>query len=163
MANENVQGLTLRVTLQGSVSGSNGTRLPIDYTYEQVFGDGTGNNQIGAVWQKLARSLNNTSEIHDLDGIADFQGATMSDNNAVKFILARLIGTTTGHTLKMGGDDFIGPLVDTSDLVATGPDGIILIVNPRDGWGITASTCDGLKFATNANETYDVIIGLDNT
>lgn len=166
MASETINGLRIRVSIEGQVTGSDGTRQVVSINEEYNFSDGTGSSQIGAIFQDLARPLNVTSEVLDLDALADFKGATMTDNNAVKFIYAKNKSTTTGENLKMGGDDFAaagGPLVDTTDKVVVGPSGMILMINNIDGWGITAATKDGLKFEHTGNSTYDLLLGFDNT
>ncbi len=167
MATETVQGLTLRVTVQGSVSKDDGSgmRIPVDFTYEVTFADGTGSNQIGTVYQALASALNVTTETLDLDNLTIF-GVADTGVNSVKFILAHLRDTTAGALLKVGGGDFAastGPVADASDKIVTGPNGLILLVNPIDGWPITASTKDGLAIETTTNTTIDKILGLDNT
>jgi len=167
MASETAS-LTLTVTLRGTVASTSTTApglLPVDYTYEQVFADGTGNNQIGTIYSSLGRALNATNEVLDLDNLT-ILGTAATDANAVKFILARAKSTTASATLTLGGDDFAaasGPLSASADKNVVGPDGLVLLVSPRDGWGITASTKDGLKVALSDNSTYDVIIGLDNS
>lgn len=166
MANETVPGLKLSVTLKGSVASTTtpGLVQQVDYTYEINFTDGTGNNQLGTIYQSLSRALNATNETIDLDNLT-ILGAAQTDPNAVKFILARHRSTTASETMSLGGGDFAaasGPVADATDKVVTGPDGLILIVNPRDGWGITASTKDGLLMALSGNSTYDLIIGADN-
>ena len=161
---ETVQGLRVQVYVTGSVNGAAGDgRMPVDFTYDQTFTDGTAAAQVGYIYQKLARSLAGTNETLDLDGETDFQGVAMSGNNNVKLLLLHNNNTTPGVTLTMGGGDFVGPLVDTSDLGRTGANGLILMVNPTDGWPITASTGDGLKIANSTTGTYDIILAGDNS
>lgn len=165
MANETA-ALTLTVTLQGNVASTTtpGLFQTIDYTYQVVFADGTGSNQLGSIYQHLARPLNTTTETIDLDNLT-ILGAAQTDPNAVKFILLRHKSTTAGELMKVGGGDFAastGPLADTTDKAVTGPGGLILLVNPIDGWGITASTKDGLLMELTGNSTYDIIVGVDN-
>lgn len=160
---ETVLGLTVRVTVVGSIVGDNGVRLPIDFTYEKMLTDGTGTNQIGNVFYKKARSLNNTNETIDLDGTTDFQGASTSTFNAVKLLLFTNNSTTAGDDLTIGGGDFVGPFADASDKIKVGPGGLALIISPVDGYAITATTGDGLLMATDYNGTYDILLGVDNS
>ena len=167
MANENVPGLKLTVTLKGSVASTTtpGLVQQVDYTYEINFTDGTGSNQIGTIYGPATRALNATNETLDLDNLS-ILGSNQTDLTAVKFILAEHVSTTPAETMTMGGGDFAaasGPLVDATDKIATGPRGLILLVNPIDGWGITASTKDGLLMALSGNSSYKTIIGLDNS
>ena len=160
---ETVNGLQIRVSIVGSIAGDNGTRLPIDISYEKFLTDGTGSNQIGNVYYKDNRALNNTNETIDLDGTTDFQGASTSTFNSVKLMFFRNNSTTSGDDLTIGGGDFVGPFADASDKNIIGADGIMLIVNPIAGYAITASTGDGLLVATDYNGTYDVLLGVDNS
>lgn len=160
--------LSITVTIKGSVVSTSTTApglVPIDYTYQVDFSDGTGNNQLGTVYQSLGRALNATSETLDMDGLS-ILGVSNTDANAVKFIMARHKSTTASELMKMGGGDFAastGPLADSTDKIVTGPDGLILLINPRDGWSITATSKDGLLMELTGNSTYDTIIGLDNS
>lgn len=167
MASENVPGLKLTVTMKGSVASTTtpGLVQQVDYTYEINFTDGTGSNQIGTIYQHLAKPLNATTETIDLDSLP-ILGATQTDPTAVKALLLRHRSTTSGELMKAGGGDFAastGPVADATDKIVTGPNGLILIVNPIDGWGITASTKDGLLVELTGNSSYDVIALLDNT
>lgn len=166
MASETINGLVIKVQIYGSVIGTDGVKQDVNILKEFNISEGTGINQIGAVYQDLTRGLNATTETLDLDGLTDFKGATMSDNNNVKFLYMFHNSSTPAAVLKVGGGDFAGaagPLVDATDKMAIGPQGLILMVNPIDGWGITASTKDGLLVETTTNTTYDTLIGFDNT
>lgn len=166
MASETVGGLTLTVTLRGYVTGNDGVRMLVDKSYEMTFSDGTGNNQVQWLWQDDGRPLNATNETLDLDGLTDFKGAVMSDNTSVKVIWAEHKSTTAAEVMKLGGGDFAaadGPVADATDKIATGPRGLILLVNPLDGWGITATTKDGLRMELTGNSTYDLVMAGDNT
>jgi hypothetical protein len=159
---ETVNNLTIRVTITGSVAGDNGVRQPIDETYEKVFTDGTGTNQIGNVLWKDNRSLAATNETHDLDGMTDFQGASTSTFNNIKFMFFRNNSSTSAEVLTVGGGDFSTPFNAAADKVKIGPQGIFLLVSPIDGYGITASTGDGLLVAHSGTSTYDMLLGADN-
>jgi hypothetical protein len=159
---DTVNNLTIRVTITGSVAGDNGVRQPIDITYEKVFTDGTGTNQIGNVYYKDNRPLNATNETLDLDGLTDFQGVSTSTWNNVKWMFFQNNSTTTAEVLTIGGGDFSTPFNAAADKVKIGPAGIFLLVSPIDGYGITASTGDGLLVAHSGNSTYDVALGVDN-
>jgi len=159
---ETVNGLTIKVSITGSIAGDNGSRLAVDITKVYAFQDGTGSTQIGNMLYKPDRALNNTSETLDLDGLTDFQGASTSTFNNVKFQYYENNSTTAAQNLTIGGGDFSGMFADPSDKLVIGPGGIALIVSPIDGYPITATTGDGLLIATNANMTYDLLLGVDN-
>lgn len=163
MANETLDGLTIFVSVKGKVRGSDGAYKVVNFEKTYRFADGTGEDQIGAVWEDEVRALNNTNETLDLDALSDFKGATMSDNNRVKVALVENLSETAAQTLTIGGGDWVGPFVDASDKLVVGPRGLVLIVSPLDGYGITASTGDGLLVASNANLSYRALLGFDNT
>ena len=159
---ETVNGLKITITITGSIVGNNRTAVPIDITKEYVFSDGTSANQIGNILYYDARPLNNTNETLDLDGLTDFQGASTSTFNNVKFGYWENNSTTTAEVLTIGGGDFSTPFADPTDKIKIGPNGVLLLISPIDGYAITASTGDGLLVATNYNGTYDMLLGVDN-
>jgi hypothetical protein len=169
MSSETVNSLVVRVTVQGTVVSSNGAQQNVDYTYEQVFQDGTGNNQvqwISAQYGSGARPLNATNETIDLDGVTDQFGVSGSDRVGLKLLLARFRDTTASATMSVGGGDFAGstgPLLDSTDVVRTGPDGLFLWISPRDSATIASTADDGLKVALSTNSSYDLILAGDNT
>jgi len=162
---ETVLGLTVKVTIKGTVLGTDGARLVVDHVYNQNFSDGTGTNQIGAVWQDLTRNLSTTTEDLQLDGLADFQGDTMSSNNNVKLYYLRNLDDDTGDRFDVGGsaggNAWDTMLYDATDKVSVGPGGILLCVSPVDGFGITAG--DDLAITSSDNSNYRTIIGFDNS
>lgn len=157
---ETVRRLRIRVLIDGEVAGSDGTILPVNQSFEYNFQDGTGQNQLGTVYQDLDGSLATTTATIDLDGAANFQGATMSDNNQLKFALFK--NESDAGNLIVGGGDFAGWFSDASDKLVVKPRGLFLIVAPNDGYTVTASTGDGLALETTATVAYKTILGLDN-
>ena len=154
MANETVQAVKVEAKLTFYVTGADGAQLVKEHTYSHTFTDGTGTDQAGAVWNDDARSLAATTETLDLDGLVDFQGATMTDNNAVKVMWIENTSTTTGYKLTLGGGDWAGAtrfLTDATDKCNVGPSGLLLAISPVDGYAITASTGDGLLEDAGAN------------
>lgn len=161
---ETVQGLTVKVRIYGTVVGTDNAKLVVDETYTQTFAEGTGTRQCGAVWQDLTRALATTTEDLQLDGLADFQGATMSTNNNVKLLYIRDLDTDTGDRFDVGGSGggnaWDSMLVDVSDKVSVGPGGFLLCVSPVDGFGITAG--DDLAITSADNSNYRAILAFDN-
>jgi hypothetical protein len=135
--------------------------LSINRNYEYLFADGNGDNQVGAVWQDTSANLATTTRSLDLDGLGDFQGATMSTNSAAKVILIAHKGTT--GNLIVGGGDFATPFNDASDKVRVLPGGLLLMVSPYAGYGITASTGDVLPIESTASVDYDVLFAFKNS
>lgn len=168
MANETVQSVRVEIRITGLVTDStgDGARLVVLEEYDQTFSDGTGANQLGWVWHDSSRALNTTTETLDLDGLTDFRGQGMSDNNTVKIQYVRELGSTSGQKLTLGGGDWAsstGPLVDSSDKEVVQAGGVLLRIAPVNGFPITASTGDGWLIEASANQTYRVILAGDNT
>lgn len=166
MANETVQYVSVEVKLRMRVTGSDGAALEKEHTYTRSFTDGTGTTQCGAAWNDDTRSLASTTETLDLDGLSDFKGATMSDNNAVKMLFIENLETTTGKKITIGGGDWAGTammLQDSTDKLRIGPGGLLLWVDPIDGGTVTASTGDGLLVDSGSNTVaYKTAIAFDN-
>lgn len=160
-ANETVRNARITVTIEADVVGTDGTVLPVSQTWRYGFQDGTGQNQIGTVYQDLDGSLATTTATLDVDGATNFQGAAMSDNTQMKFLAVKHEGDT--GNLKIGGGDFSSWLGDATDKVIIGPRGLFLLISPLDGYTITASTGDGLLFESTATVPYKVVAGFDNT
>lgn len=160
---ETVNGITVKVSIQGTVVGSDGISQRVDISYEKTFTDGTGTNQCQNFWFDESRALNATNETLDLDGLTDFQGATMTPNAAVKVMFFQNASTTAAELLTLGGGDFASWVGDATDKVKVGPAGILLLVNPIDGYTITASTGDGLLVAHSGNSSYKAFLAVDNT
>jgi len=166
MANETVQFVRVAVKISTLVTGSDGAQLVKSISYDKTFTDGTGTDQVGAVWNDDTRSLASTTETLDLDGLTDFKGATMSDNNAVKVFCIINNETATGKKLIVGGGDWAAAtmmLVDSTDKINIGPGGILLAVSPVDGYTVTASTGDGLLLDSGSNTvSFSPFIAFDN-
>lgn len=166
MASETVQVLSVEVKVRARVIGSDGAMMEKEHVYSRSFADGTGSTQVGAVWNDDTRSLASTTETLDLDGLVDFKGATMSDNNAVKMLYMENLNTTAGQKITIGGGDWAGGammLQDTTDKLRIGPGGLLLWVDPIDGATVTASTGDGLIVDSGSNTVaYKTMIGFDN-
>lgn len=162
---EIVKSLKITVTIQGTVTGDDGAKLNVFEKYERSFADGTAANQVGNVWQDVERPLNATSEDLDLNGLLDFQGVATGFNN-LKMMYLRNLDTDTGDGLTVGGaaaNQFINWVGAPADKVKIGPGGIMLILSPVDGYGITAGTGDLLKVETDDNSNYRIIVAGDNS
>jgi hypothetical protein len=95
--------------------------------------------------------------------MTDFQGASTSTFNNIKFMFFRNNSSTSAEILTVGGGDFSTPFNAAADKVKIGPQGILLLVSPVDGYAITASTGDGLLVAHSGTSTYDMLLGADNS
>lgn len=162
---ETVNGLTVHVHVFGSVAGADGSTLHVDETYERTFGEGTGTNQVGSVWQDKSRALNTTSEDLDVSGgLMDFQGAATALNN-VKVLMLQNLDLTAGDyfLLKQGSAAPVTTILGgTSPTITIGPDGLLLLVNPVDGYTVTATTADKIAVEAADDSTYKLILAGDN-
>ena len=161
MANETIKRCRIRVSIDAEVEGPDGSTLNVSRTREYSFQDGTGQNQVGAIWQDKDGSLATTTATIDLDGATDFKGAAMSDNNKVKF--GWFENNSDSGNLILGGGDWTGWFGDASDKLTVKPRGFALIIDPLDGYTVTASTADGLLLETTATVSYAAVLGFDNT
>lgn len=108
------------------------------------------------------RTLAATSEDLDLAG-----GISNAFGTALTFVKIRCLmihnkNTTSGHDLAVGGaaaNQFINWVSAADDEVVIGPNGILFLWNPADGYAVTAGTGDLLKIDAGANTvTYDIIV-----
>ena len=129
MSLETVRNVRITVIIEGEVAGPDGAILPVSQTRRYGFTDGTGQNQLGAVWQDLDASLATTTQTLDTDALTDFKGAAMSDNNAVKFLC--FMNDSDAGDLKVGGGDFSSFLGDATDKIIVKPRGMLLLVAPN--------------------------------
>ena len=122
---------------------------------------GTGANQADVLWHDT-RTLTATSEDLDLAGsLTDAFGDTVTFVK-VKGILIHNKSTTATEILAVGGaasNQLINWVANNSDIVNIGPDGVLLLWSPVDGYAVTASTGDLLKIDSGSDTiTYDIVI-----
>jgi hypothetical protein len=83
----------------------------------------------------------------------------------VKGFMIRNLNTDTGDVLSVGGDanalvNWVGA---ANDLVKIGPEGVLVVWSPSDGYGVTAATGDILQLAATTGDglgsiTYDIVV-----
>lgn len=162
---ETVGGLRVSVKVTGTVTGTDGAMLPVNYSYERTFTEGTGTDQIGSVWKDDTRSLATTSE--DLDiagGVTDFQGAASAFNN-VKVLWFQNLDTDSGDLfyLKPGSTAPVTSILGgTTPTLTIGPGGLCLLINPIDGYAVTAASADKIAVQSADNSDYQILIAGDN-
>jgi len=166
MANETVKVLGMRAEVTVLVTGADGSQLVKQHVYSKSFSDGNGSEQVGAVWNDDSRLLNATNETLDLDGLTDFQGGSMSDNNGVKLLWIENLDTAA--KMQIGGGDWAGTgmlLNDSTDIINILAGGFLLAVAPGStAYTITASTGDGLKAASAVSTgNYKILAAFTNT
>lgn len=116
-----------------------------------VFANGNGSGQFNKAYSDIAAA---TTDYDVAGGTTDAQGAAITMSK-LGMIYAENRGTTSGDLMYLGGDAnsvvFCG---DKLDFVKVGPQGFALIVNPVDGWTVTATTGDIIEINHNAG-TWD--------
>lgn len=164
MASETVEGLEIRVTVKGRITGSDGLKKDVNYDRSWKFTDGTAASQLGTVWEDEIRAAASASpETLDMDGLSSGWSGAGTDANNVKFVLIENLSTTAGQDLTVGGGDWVGPFADASDKAKVRASGLLLWIAPLDGAAITASTGDGFLTAASADLNFRALFGLDNT
>jgi len=123
--------------------------------------DGTADNQADLFFADR-RTLTATSEDLDLAGsLTDAKGNTLTFVEIVA-ILIHNRSTTATEKLAVGGaaaNQFINWVANSSDIVNIGPDGILLLWSPVDGYGVTAGTGDLLKIDAGSDTIiYDILL-----
>lgn len=162
---ETVQALRVEVKITARVAGTDGSRLQTVLSYNKVFTDGTGADQVGSVFVDETRPLNATSEDLDLaGGLTDFQGTALALNNC-KVIFAENLDTDAGDTLKLkpgGTNPVTGILSGTSPELTIYPGGLLLWVAPSEAPTVTGGSADTIAFETADNSNYKLLLAGDN-
>lgn len=162
---------TARPTIDWAYSGTNpfGTATADRDNYQDAvdaFLDGSGNNQAQIIFTGR-RTITTASTNDDLDlagGLTDSFGQTLTFT-AIKAILIRNRSTTDGDEISVGGAGS-GAIVSlfkgsNSSKLTVMADGSILLVAPRAGYAVTATTADLLRVTHSGNSAsiiYDIII-----
>lgn len=116
-----------------------------------VFTSGNGSSQFNKVYSDIASS---TLTYDVAAGVTDLQGAAITMSK-LGLLFAENKGTTSGDVMRVGGDANSVPVFGAAAQYLTlGPQGFALIVNPVDGWTVTAGTGD-IVTATHTTGTYD--------
>jgi hypothetical protein len=116
-----------------------------------VFVNGNGSGQFNKVHSDIASATTD----YDVAGVVvDAQGAAITMTK-LGMIYAENRGTTSGDMMYVGGDANSVPFCGAAaNFVKVGPQGFALIVNPIDGWTVTAATGDVVEVNHNAG-TWD--------
>lgn len=123
--------------------------------------DGTGANQADVLWTDT-RTLTETSEELDLAGSLTNAIGVTATFVKVKVLVMHNKSTTSTENLTIGGaaaNQFATWVGNSSDKLVIGPDGLLLLWNPIDGYTVTADTGDKLKIDAGSDTiTYDIAI-----
>lgn len=121
------------------------------WSKDVVYVSGNGSSQYNKVHSDIASA---TTSYDLAAGVLDAQGAAITMSK-LGFVLAENRGTTSGDVMRVGGNANGVPVFGAAAQYFTlGPQGFALIVNPVDGWTVTAGTGDVLD-VTHTTGTYD--------
>lgn len=162
-----VNSASIAITVNASISSDpdiGNASHSIAYPKTTSYTDGSGANQINAIWQDT-RNISAAS-VDDIDlagGLTDAFGNTLT-LTTVKGIMI-FAYATNGDNIKVGGDAtaaFINWVDDATDEIIIAPGGVLCVVNPSAaGYAVTAATGDILQI-TNADGAdavdYDIIL-----
>lgn len=116
-----------------------------------LFSNGNGTSQFNKAYSDIA----STTLTYDVAaGVTDAQGAAITMAK-LGMLFAENRSSTSGDIMRLGGDANSVPVFGAAAQYLTlGPQGFALIVNPVDGWTVTAGTGD-IVTATHSTGTYD--------
>ncbi len=128
--------------------------------WDDTLANGTAINQADVIWHDRRTATAAADDI-DLDtSLTDVYG-TAADFVKVRGIFIHNRSTVSGEYLSVGGDgnalvNWVGNL---SDIVKIGPNGVLLLWSPIDGYAVTAGTGDILQIDPGADTIeYDIVI-----
>lgn len=159
---------TIAASIRGTYTSSNDLSA-----VSQKFGDainavitlesGTGSGQADKIFMDDRTLAASATENLDLAGsLTDAFGATITFAT-VKAILVIAKAANTNDVVIGGAasNGFVGPFGGTTPTVSVKPGGLALMVAPKTGWTVTASTGDILKMANSSSGTgvdYSIVI-----
>lgn len=159
---------TIATSIRGTYTSTNDLSA-----VAQKFGDllapvitlesGTGSGQADKLFMDERTLAASATENLDLDGgLTDAFGAALTFVT-VKAIMVVAKASNTNDVVIGGAasNGFVGPFGGTTPTVAVKPGGLALLVAPKTGWAVTASTGDILKMANSSSGTgvdYSIVI-----
>ena len=163
---ETFNSLRVEVKITGMLKGDDGSEQPITITYERNMSNGTGTDGVGNCFWDKTRALAGTTEDIDLGtgGVNDFQGADAVLGD-IKVLYYENLSTTTTEVLKFteGSATKATTLLDgTAPKVKIGPSGIMLLINPIDGYALTDGSADFIGSETTATSNYQLFVAGKN-
>ena len=163
---ETVRSLRVEIKITGSIYAADNVKQDVLIDYDKTFSDGTGDTQLGTWFLDSSRSLDTTSEDLDLNGtLPQFNYGATVDLNNVKVLVMENLTATTGDDLilKQGAANPATTILGgTGPTLTIGPSGICVLVNPLDGYGLTAGSADTVAVQAIDTQTYKTLIAGDN-
>lgn len=161
-----VESLSAKLTLTGSLTNTpdlSSVYETIAKTYENLFGNGTGANQINQVWHDQ-RSTDTTGEELDLAGgvTSQLSGAALTFA-AIKVVVVYASTSNSGNVVvsRPGANGLVLFAAASDALAGLKPGGLFVFTDPSAaGLTVTGGTGDLLKIAASTGTvTYDIWIG----
>jgi hypothetical protein len=141
----------------------------INMANDMAITDGAGANQMNQVWADAGRTLAaSANDDLDLSGVLVNKLGTTVAFARVKFIYIKVVTTTAGYTLNVGGgsNPFVTHLTGTTPVIVLRAGGALCLVAPdATGYVVTAGTADILRInnPSGGTITYDIIIAGSTT
>ena len=135
------------------------TALIHDPKWEHIWANGSGTNQINKVWAD-ERSISGAETLDLTGGLTDRFGNALTFS-AIREIQVKSLSTTAGQELHMDGNWVWGGLMSGggSAIQRIDPSGQFRQSSPIDGYTVTASTQDALRFTPSTGTlSYRVIL-----
>ena len=133
----------------------------VDYRVTQALAEGAGAGQANQRWHDR-RQLISTSEEIDLAGGETNEVGEPVTVAKIKALVIYNRNTGTGENLTIGGAAayaFVNWVGDATDKIVLGPKSAIILINPDDGYAVTADTGDLLKIDSGGNTVdYDIVL-----
>lgn len=147
--------VTIRIEVTETGSHDFATPVnPIVYDKVYEFTPGTSANQVDTVWGDAASLAASASELDVTGGLtAAITGSAVSFAE-IAVLLVENTTTTTANTLQVGdaGTNPISTLHEAAtNRSVIGPGGLMLLINPIDGYACTGGSADTLRIDPGAN------------
>jgi hypothetical protein len=152
-----------KVAVPADIGGGYFKTDPAESAVFREFTDGTNDYQTDRAFidtRTLAVSAN-----EDLDLAGSLAGPITSSGvfAHVKALMVRASKTNTNNVIIKPGaaNGFLGPFGAATHTIALQPGGLLMLVNPKTGWLVTAATGDIINIANSAGGTavtYDIFV-----
>lgn len=131
------------------------------WSKDAVYVNGNGTGQFNKAFSDITTLSAASATSYDLAaGVTDAQGAAITMSK-LGFVLAENRSSTAGDTVRLGGNTNGVPMFGgATQYLNLGPQGFALIVNPIDGWTVTAGTGDQVDMTRTTTTTFDHAIVL---
>lgn len=126
------------------------------WSKDAVYVNGNGTSQFNKAYSDITTLSAASATSYDLAaGVTDAQGAAITMSK-LGFILAENRSSNAGDIIRIGGNTNAVPVFGgATQYLNLGAGGFALVVNPIDGWTVTAGTGDILDVTRTTTSTFD--------